>query len=626
MCGIVGALSSEPIDAGNLDRMRDTLAHRGPDHSASWLSDDRKVGLGHRRLAIIDLYPEANQPFASHDGRFVLVYNGELYNYRELRRELETHGVCFRTRSDSEVLVEAYRCWGERALPRFSGMFAFVIWDEVQRTLFCARDRAGEKPFYYAILPTAFLFASEPKALLSWPAFERRLHYPALLDYLAYGFVPDPKCIWENCWKLAPGHCVLVNTVADGGPRVMEPHAWWDWSFTPDRHERDWTGRLLGTLASSALEMTVADVPLGVFLSGGVDSSSVVAALARAGEHLKTFTIGFDDVALDERRWARAVAEQYGTEHHERVLHPRDVGAALRRLMWHFDEPTNDHSFLPTYYLAAETRKEVAVALSGDGADEAFAGYRRYSRVMRRVAARRFLPDRLLARVARAAERHLDPTGPIRRLSAKYGYDPAGLVTDVFTMGMPTSVLRSRVRGSLAAALRHYDPREVILQLMAKAPPQEVGLVNTLRYIDFKHTLPGDVLVKVDRASMAVALEVRPVFLHRDMLQLAGAIPSARLAGPEQAKQALKIAVEGWLPRGNIWRPKQGFLAPVGRWLRESTEAEWTMNAGSALPELLAGSLLPGFEDFGGDGREGRAAAFQVLLLDQWLAEWKPRS
>jgi asparagine synthase (glutamine-hydrolysing) len=626
MCGIVGVLCSDPIDVGTLDRMRDSLAHRGPDHSASWLSSDGKVGLGHRRLAIIDLLPEANQPFASHDGRFLLVYNGEIYNHQELKRDLEARGIRFRTRSDSEVLVEAYRCWGEGALARFSGMFAFAIWDQVERTLFCARDRAGEKPFYYATIAGAFLFASEPKAFMSWPAFERRLHYPALVDYLAYGFVPDPKCIWENCSKLPPGHCVLVNTVADGGPRVMEPHAWWDWSFDPDTHEGDWTGRLLGTLTGAALEMTIADVPLGVFLSGGVDSSSIVAALARAGEHVQTFTIAFDDAAFDERAWARVVAERYATVHHERVLHPHDVGDALRRLMWHFDEPINDHSFLPTYYLAVETRKAVTVALSGDGADEAFAGYRRYSRILRRVAARRFLPDRLFAGVARVAGRHLNPAGPIRRLSAKYGYDPAGMLVDTFTMGMSTSALEAHARGPLADAVRHYEPRDVILRLMQKVPPQEVGLVNTLRYIDLKHTLAGDVLVKVDRACMAVALEVRPVFLHRDMLELAGAIPGTQLAGPDQAKEALKVAVESWLPAGNIRRRKQGFLAPVNRWLQESVGAEWTKSTGSVLPELLDASLLP----TGGNGQRGhpesRVAGFQLLLLDHWLAQWAPAS
>ena len=284
MCGIVGAISSAPLDRDVLDRMRDNLAHRGPDHSASWVSANGKVGLGHCRLAIIDLLPEANQPFVSHDGRLVLVYNGELYNYRELKQELEAHGARFRTKSDSEVLLEAFRLWGERALPRFSGMFAFAIWDREERSLFCARDRAGEKPLYYATLPGAFLFASEPKAFVAWPGFARRIHYPALLDFLTFGFVPDPKCIWENCAKLPPGHCMVVRTSGDGLPEVSAPHRWWDWSFHPEPKERDWTERVLGTLTSAAREMAIADVPLGVFLSGGVDSSSVVAAMAQRGE------------------------------------------------------------------------------------------------------------------------------------------------------------------------------------------------------------------------------------------------------------------------------------------------------------------------------------------------------
>src|SRR6476661_2352221 len=572
MCGIVGAMSSCPVDPCVLDRMRDDLAHRGPDHAASWLSSDGRVGLGHRRLAVIDPLPEANQPFASHDGRYLLVYNGELYNYRELKTELETNGVRFRTRSDSEVLLEAFRRWGEGALARFSGMFAFAIWDLAERTLFCARDRAGEKPLYYAVLPDAFLFASEPKAFSSWPSFARRIHYPALLDFLAYGFVPDPKCIWERCAKLPPGHCMVVRTRADGRPEAGEPRQWWDWSFDPEPWERDWTGRVLGTLTAAAREMAIADVPLGVFLSGGVDSSSVVAALAQSGERVKTFTVGFDDAACDERPWARAVATRYGTEHYERLLEPQDADAALRRLMWHFDEPFSDHSFLPTYYLAVETRRQVTVALSGDGADETFAGYRRYSRTMRRVGTRRFLPDRLLA-----------------------------------------------------AELQHYDPREVIGRLMRQAPPERVGLVNTLRYVDFKHTLPGDILVKVDRACMAVALEVRPVYLHRDMLRLAGAIPGAQLAGPAHTKETLKVAVGGWLPAGNIRRGKQGFLAPLNRWLRESDGGGWTRSAGSVLPELLDPALLAGLtQELRNEPGAKPRGVHQLLLLDHWLARWSP--
>jgi asparagine synthase (glutamine-hydrolysing) len=625
MCGIVGAIATAPIDPGVLERMRDDLAHRGPDHSATWLSPDGKVGLGHRRLAIIDLLPEANQPFASHDDRFLLVYNGELYNYRELKQELESCGVRFRTQSDSEVLLEAVRYWGEGALERFSGMFAFAIWDQVEHTLFCARDRAGEKPFYYATLPGTFLFASEPKAFSSWSNFPRRLHYPAVLDFLAYGFVPDPKCIWENCAKLPPGHCMVVRTSPDGTPQIQQPRPWWDWSFNAEPHERDWTSRVLGTLTRAAKEMAIADVPVGVFLSGGVDSSSVTAALAQSGERVKTFTIGFDDVAFDERKWARVVAERYGTEHYERLLQPHDVATALYRLLWHFDEPFSDQSFLPTYYLAVETRKQVTVALSGDGADEAFAGYRKYSRMMRRVGKRRFLPDRLLARVARVADQYLDPAGPVRRLSAKYGYDAAALLTGILTPGLTTASLEVYTRGPLADALRQYHPREVITRLMEKAPPEKVGLVNTLRYIDFKHTLAGDILVKVDRACMSVALEVRPVYLHRDMLQLAGAIPGEQLAGRNHTKETLKVALESWLPVGNIRRFKQGFLPPLARWLQQSEGADWTESAGSVLPELLDPSLLRGLKErLGAQSGAKPRIVHQLLLLDHWLARWKP--
>jgi asparagine synthase (glutamine-hydrolysing) len=627
MCGIVGAIASTPIEGGLLDRMRDSLAHRGPDHAGSWISCDGKVALGHRRLAIIDLLPEANQPFASSDGRFLLVYNGELYNYRELKTEMEALGVRFRTRSDSEVLLEAYRLWGERALLRFSGMFAFAIWDESERTLFCARDRAGEKPFYYAEVAGAFLFASEPKALLSWPGFSRRIHYPALLDYLAYGFVPDPKCIWESCAKLAAGHCMIVRTSTDGSPHVVSPHPWWDWSFNPDSGERDWTNRVLSTLSGAAREMAVADVPLGVFLSGGVDSSSVVAALAQGGEQLKTFTIGFNDAAYDERKWAEAVAGRFGTEHRERVVEPEETDAAFDDLLWHFDEPFSDPSFLPTYYLAREARREVVVVQSGDGADESFAGYRKYSRMMRRIAVRRFLPDQLLSWAARIAEHRFAAGSWIRRLSAKYGYDPASMLAGFLTLTpclMPSG-LEAHTRGPLAHAVRHYNPRDVITGLMQKAPPEEVGMVNTLRYIDLKHTLAGDILVKVDRACMAVALEVRPVYLHRDMLELAGAIPSARLVDATHTKEVLKTAVETWLPSANVRRGKQGFLPPLSRWVQESAGARWAGSAEGILPELLDPSLLRSFRGERGDAapRDPRAV-LQLVLLGHWLNHWKP--
>jgi asparagine synthase (glutamine-hydrolysing) len=527
--------------------------------------------------------------------------------------------------SDTEVLLEAYRRWGEGALLRFSGMFAFAIWDKEQRTLFCARDRAGEKPLYYATLPDAFLFGSESKVLLEWPGLSRRLHYPAVLDYLAYGFVPDPKCIWENCHKLPPGHCMLVRTGPDGTPRAETPRSWWDWSFAPDTGEQDWTGRLLGTLEAAAREMAIADVPLGVFLSGGVDSSSVAAALARDGGTVKTFTIGFGDVEFDERQWARVVAEQYHTEHYERVLEPQDVNAVYQQLLWHYDEPFSDQSFLPTYYLSAETRKHVTVALSGDGADEAFAGYRKYKRMMSRVGVRKFLPDRLLGKVAKLAQQRLSPSSRLSRLSVKYGYDAAGMITGLLTPGLSTAALEANTRGPLAQAAADYHPGEVITRLLRKAPPDEVGLVNALRYVDFKHTLAGDILVKVDRASMAVALEVRPVYLHRDMLDLAGAIPGAQLATPRHTKEALKVALRSWLPEGTIRRGKQGFLAPLDRWLKEAEGASWTRDAGSIIHELLDPSLLARLKQVKKKGGRGKPrAVHQLLLLDHWLARWQP--
>ncbi|HEV8122733.1 MAG TPA: asparagine synthase (glutamine-hydrolyzing) [Gemmatimonadales bacterium] len=624
MCGITGVIAAAPVDPTVIDRMRDALAHRGPDHAATWLSPDGRVGLGHRRLSVIDLSPAANQPFASSDGRFLLVYNGELYNHAALRKELEQQGVQFRTVSDSEVLVESFRRWGSGALERFSGMFAFAIWDQDEHRLFCARDRAGEKPFYYAVLGDTFLFASEPKSLLEWPGWSRRLHYPALLDFLAYGFVPDPKCIWENCHKLSPGHCMVVRRDSDGRPIADPPQRWFNWNLSPDTQERDWTPRLLETITGAAREMTIADVPLGVFLSGGVDSSTVAAALARAGGTVKTFTIGFSDGTFDEREWARAVAERYRTEHHERMLVPGDVSTVFQKLLWQYDEPFSDQSFLPTYYLSAETRKEVTVALSGDGADETFAGYRKYSRMMRRVAVRRFLPDRLLARVVRTAADRPESTSWLRRQSVKYGYDVTGMLTRMLTPGLWSPRLKAAMRGPLATQAKAYHPRTVIADILKDAP-QDDGLVNTLRYVDFRHTLAGDILVKVDRASMAVALEVRPVYLHRDMLQLAGAIPGPQLADRTHTKEALKVAAESWLPAGNIRRGKQGFLAPLDRWLREAEGADWTAPAGSMVSDLLDPAFLADLKQSRRPGSGGNARSIhQLMLLDHWLAVWQP--
>src|SRR5229473_3909747 len=277
MCGIVGVLSPEPVSTDLVCTMRDRLEHRGPDHAGLWSSPDSRVSLGHRRLAIVDLTPEANQPFLSHDGRFVITFNGEIYNFQELRKELLARGARFSTQSDTEVLLEAFRCWGDQCLDRLAGMFAFAIWDTAERRLFCARDRGGEKPLYYTVIDGAFVFASELKALVCWPGFKRGLHYPALLDFLAFGYVPDPKSIWEDCLKLPPGHSLTVKIPPHGRPVISQPVQYWDMQFQPEGEHNGWHERILDVLQRTCKEMAFADVPVGAFLRGGVDSSSVTA-------------------------------------------------------------------------------------------------------------------------------------------------------------------------------------------------------------------------------------------------------------------------------------------------------------------------------------------------------------
>lgn len=626
MCGIVGALAGQPIDATVLERMRDRLAHRGPDHAGLWLSADREVGLGHRRLAVIDLNPEANQPFRSTDERFTLTFNGEIYNFRDLRRELEAEGIAFRTSSDTEVLVEAYRRWGAGCLERLSGMFAFALWDAGRRELFCARDRAGEKPFHYGVYDGTFLFASELKALVEWPSFRREICYPALIDFLTFGCVADPRTIWEGCRKLPPGHWLKVRKQPGGPPEVGAPREYWDFRFHPDLRERDWSDRILDTLTRAAKEMSFADVPVGSFLSGGVDSSSVTAALTKSGSDVTAFTIGFDDQDHDERRWAREVVERYGTPHVERTVRAEDVLSVFRRMVWHFDEPFNDYSYLPTFYLCREARRSITVALSGDGGDEAFAGYAKYRRLAVSGRLDRLMPGvgrPLLAGLARLLPRE---TGPAKTLR-QHGRPVQEMLTDMMLVGFKPAELREVARGPLRDALRHHGPADTVGPLLRRASPSEVGLIDAMRYVDMKVTLAGGILVKVDRASMAVSLEVRPVYLHRDLLDLAGAIPSGLLADPGHSKEALKSALRAWLPEPLLYRPKQGFALPLARWFRDEpglAASVWQGVEAGPLAELfdldrLRRRVRPEHSDRGNTA----ALLHALLFLRAWLDEWR---
>ena len=557
MCGIVGVLSNAVVERAMVERMRDKLAHRGPDHAGLWQSADGRICLGHRRLAIIDLDVRSNQPMCSHDGRFVVTFNGEIYNYRAVRRELEGEGVLFLTKSDTEVLVEAYRRWGGDSLHHLSGMYAFALWDSQERRLFCARDRAGEKPFYYALVNETFVFASEIKGLLDWPGLERRVDYEAMIDFLTFGFVADPKSIWRGVRKLAPAHAMTVELREDGRTIANEPQRYWSLPFV-SRSGHATAEEIRATLLRAADEMAIADVPLGTFLSGGVDSSAVTAALSLSGHSVCSFTVGFEDAAYDERGWARQIADRYQTAHVERTVVPSDMAAVLDQLGWHYDEPFNDYSSVPTYYLCREARQSITVALSGDGADEIFAGYRKYQRLVRRAELAGIFPVGVARALSAIARHTLSEGSHLRRTLAQYGLAAPQMLADMLCIGFPLPLLRQVARGPLAEALRHYDPHRLVEQLLVAAPPGEVGLVNAMRHLDFALTLPGDMLVKVDRASMAVSLEVRPLFLHRDVMELAAGIPATELASHDAAKLALKEAVRPWLPGALIDRPKQG--------------------------------------------------------------------
>lgn len=619
MCGIVGAVSAAPVDRDLVERMRDRLEHRGPDHAGLWSSPDGRVCLGHRRLSIVDPSPGAHQPFLSADGADVVTLNGEIYNFRALRSELEAGGACFRTRSDTEVLLEAYRRWGAGCLDRLDGMFAFAIWDGARGRLFCARDRAGEKPFHYAVVGSSFVFASELKSLLLWPGFRRELDGAALADFLTYGFVADPKTIWKGARKLPPAHALVVDLEV-GGAVVREPKPYWDLVFDADESVADWGPPLRAALMESAVEMAYADVPVGTFLSGGVDSSAVTAALARSRHDVHAYTIGFDETAYDERPYAREVAAACGVSHTERTVRPNDVEGLFRDvILWHFDEPFADYSYLPTYWVCSEARHGITVALTGDGGDELFAGYGKYTLLARRHAVERSLSRPLTQRVA-AGARAVAPGARLAARLHRYEQVPEELLQATLVTGVGPDALRQAARGPLAEALVDYAPRDAVEPYLRKASPRDVGLVNAMRYLDLKLTLGAGILTKLDRAAMAVSLETRPVFLHRRLLDLAGRIPPRRLVDGSRAKKVVRDAFRDWLPGSILGRAKMGFALPLGQWLRGDLGL---LGSGSGrLEELVDPAYVTAVARDHVAGRDRTAELHNLVFLDRWLERW----
>jgi asparagine synthase (glutamine-hydrolysing) len=561
MCGIVGRVSSEPAgDPALLPAMRDALAHRGPDDAGVWWSADGRVGLAHRRLAILDLSPAGHQPMSDGSGTVWVVFNGEIYNFQELRQELEAAGVRFRSGSDTEVLVEAYRAWGVDCLTRLNGMFAFALYDSRERLLFAARDRAGEKPFYYRLSGDGLAFASELKALLADPALPRQVDEEALEFYLARGYVPGHLCLVRGVRKLPAAHALTYRP--DSGR--LDVWRYWDVpAFAPAPvEEDDLVNELERLLADSVRRQLVADVPVAILLSGGLDSSLVTALAARgSGRPVKTFTITFPGHGgYDEAPYARAVARHFGTDHTELAAEPADV-ELLPELARQYDEPLADSSLVPTFLVSRLIRRHATVALGGDGGDELFGGYVHYRTLQRQRL--RWLPRPLRHLLAGAADRL--PLGlPGRNYLLTTALNRAERFSRVTSFFDARN--RRRLLAPAAAGGARFDgaPEKSLEALWQDAD----SMLRNGTTLDFRLHLPDDILTKVDRASMLVALEVRAPWLDYRIIELAfGRVPDHLRATPACGKVLTRRLAARLLPAGLDLERKQGFSLPLAAWL-----------------------------------------------------------
>jgi len=570
MCGITGIMDARggrAVDEALLRRMNDTQHHRGPDEGDTYVEPG--VGFGHRRLSVIDI-AMGQQPLGNEDGSVMVCYNGEIYNYRELTAELKALGHTFKTRSDTEVIVHAWEQWGEDCVHRFRGMFAIGLWDRNKQVMFLARDRMGVKPLYYAMTPDGwFAFSSELKALRMHPSLPRDIDPRAVEDYFAYGYVPEPKTIYKGALKLSPGFRLTQKV----GAPLAEPEQFWDVPFKLHQKmtESDAQGELVERLREAVKIRLVAEVPLGAFLSGGVDSSAVVAMMAGESDGpVHTCSIAFNDKAFDESEYAQKVAQQYHTDHFVETVDTDDYGL-LDTLAGLYDEPYADSSAIPTYRVCQLARKRVTVALSGDGGDENLAGYRRYRYAMAEQSVRGRIPEALRKPVFGTLGRwypKADWAPRVFRAKTTFEALSRDLVEGYFHgVSIMTDAMRKQLfSDSFRQQLQGYRAIDVMRGHAANAPTDDP--LSMIQYLDMKTYLPGDILTKVDRASMAHALEVRvPLLDHQLVEWISGLPPEMKLRGSE-GKYIFKRSMEKYLPHDILYRKKQGFAVPLAGWFR----------------------------------------------------------
>jgi asparagine synthase (glutamine-hydrolysing) len=622
MCGITGWMveSGAEIPERLMIHMTDQIEHRGPDGDGFFFGDG--VALGHRRLSIIDI-EGGSQPMYSDDRRVVLSYNGEIYNFQALRRELESLGHRFKTASDSEVLLESYMQWGEACVEHLRGMFAFAIWDSRSQSLFLARDRLGIKPLYYCFLKTGgLIFGSELKALLVHPDLPCKLRLDALEDYLTLGYVPDPKTIIDGVFKLPPATTMRVQK----GARKAVPKTYWTTGLANGADSISDASELMSRLSEAVKLRMIADVPLGAFLSGGVDSSAIVGLMASHSDvPIETCAIGSDDTSYDESRYAQIVADHFKTEHRSHLVSSNDE-SLIDRIVGIYDEPFADPSALPTYHVCALARETVKVALSGDGGDELFAGYRRHRFHMAEESLRAKLPLSVRQGIF----------GPLSVLYPKMDWAPQFLrakstfealamtSAQAYCQSVSKTPDRDRKRlhsKRMVKLLAGYHPSERFQELADEVKGADP--LSVIQYIDLKTYLPGDILTKVDRASMAHGLEVRVPILDHEFMEWGLQVPpNQRIVGGE-GKAVFKKQLRTFLPDSILDRPKSGFIVPTVNWMRNELADDVR---GLGTSELFADSGLFDMNEIRSIGeehisgkRDHHTSLWSLIMLEKSL-------
>lgn len=650
MCGITGIyrFKSAETSLDTLVRMTRSLVHRGPDEEGYFVNrpvnpgsadqsvplrtppvgrdrprDTGHVGLGHRRLSIIDL-ESGQQPLSNEDGSIWVTFNGEIYNFQELMGELQAKGHRFRTHCDTETIVHAYEEWGERAVERFRGMFAFAVWDDRKQQLWLARDRVGKKPLYYYADAERFVFASEIKGILQVPGIPREIDLTAVSDFLSLLYVPAPKTIFKSVRKLPAAHSMMVSA------QSLRIRPYWDLPFEPihDLKDERMIEDLLGILEEAVRLRMISEVPLGAFLSGGIDSSAIVALMARStSEPVLTNSISFSVASYDEAPWARRVAEQYRTRHHEMMVSPEAI-PVIEQLAWHYDEPFADSSAVPTYYVSKMARENVTVSLSGDGGDENFAGYRRYRFDQRENFVRNLVPPALrrpffgvLGRLYPKAD-YLPQIFRGKAFISNVARDPVDAY--FFSVGAFSDDDKRRVLNEDAQRqLRDYRTVDRFHEIYRNAPAPDH--LSKIQYLDIKTYLCDDILTKVDRASMAVSLEVRCPILDHVFMEYVARIPSRSKLSGGQGKHILKRALAPYLPRELLYRRKMGFGVPILEWLRTDLSefaSELAVRGEASSAFFDTGFLGRKWKEHQGGLRNWATELWAVMMFNLWYEKF----